>query len=128
MLVLCVGQAERAERRTRVGITITLPRALEAALQDAAEARDSSVEAFALEILGDAVGTGMVPSPEDVVAEIRALPAIAVPVANGSLADALQDAPEDPEFELETWRRQWAAVEAEMKALSRANDLAEGRR
>ena len=35
--------------------------------------------------------------------------------------------PEDPEFELETWRRQWSAVEAEMRALTRANDLAEGR-
>jgi hypothetical protein len=111
-----------------MGITITLPRPLEVALKDAAKARDSSVEEIALEILGNAIRADMAPSSEDVIAEIRALPAVAAPASNGSLADALRDAPEDPEFELEAWRRLWAVVEAEMKALSRANDLAEGRR
>jgi len=47
--------------------------------------------------------------------------------ATGSLAEALQDAPEDPDFDLETWTRQWDAIEAEMKAIDRANDIAEGR-
>jgi hypothetical protein len=48
-------------------------------------------------------------------------------VSSGSLAEALQNASEDPDFELETWRHEWFRVEAEMKALSRANDVAEGR-
>ena len=47
--------------------------------------------------------------------------------ATGSLAEALQNAPENPDFDLETWTRQWDAVEAEMKAIDRANDIAEGR-
>ncbi len=47
--------------------------------------------------------------------------------ATGSLADLLQDAPEDPDFDLETWTRQWEAIETEMKAIDRANDIAEGR-
>jgi prevent-host-death family protein len=45
--------------------------------------------------------------------------------ATGSLAEALQNAPEDPDFDLETWTRQWDAVEAEMKAIDRANDIVE---
>jgi prevent-host-death family protein len=47
--------------------------------------------------------------------------------ATGSLAEALKNAPEDPDFDLETWTRQWDAVEAEMKAIDRADDIAEGR-
>lgn len=110
-----------------MSITLTLPRALEAALRSAAEARDLSVEQLALDILGQAVSTTRAPSPEDVVAEIRSAPASAGPASGGSLAEALRSAAEDPEFELETWRHEWSTVEAEMNALSRANDLAEGR-
>ena len=51
-------------------------------------------------------------------------PATFVP---GSLAEALQNAPHDPDFDLETWTRQWDAIEAEMKAIDRADDIAEGR-
>ncbi len=47
--------------------------------------------------------------------------------ATASLADLLQDAPEDPDFDLETWTQQWNAVEAEIKAIDRADDIAEGR-
>ena len=51
----------------------------------------------------------------------------AIRPATGSLAEALQNAPEDPDFDLETWTRQWNALEAEMKAIDRADDIAEGR-
>ncbi len=51
----------------------------------------------------------------------------AIRPAAGSLAEALQNAPEDPDFDLETWTRQWDAIEAEMKAIDRADDIAEGR-
>jgi hypothetical protein len=44
-----------------------------------------------------------------------------------TLADLLRDAPEDPDFDLETWTQQWATIEAEMKVITRANDIAEGR-
>jgi hypothetical protein len=46
--------------------------------------------------------------------------------ATGLLAEALKNAPHDPDFDLETWTKEWAAVEAEIKAITRANDIAEG--
>ena len=49
--------------------------------------------------------------------------------AHGSLANALRAAaPENLDFDLAQWNHEWAAVEAEMKAVTRANDVAEGRR
>ncbi len=110
-----------------MSITITLPRNLEAELKSAAKARKSSIEELALALLGNAIKTILSPSPEDIVAEIRAAGPATAHLANGSLAEALRSAPEDPEFELETWRREWSTAEAEIKAVSRANDLAEGR-
>lgn len=63
------------------------------------------------------------------VAEIKATPPnpTAVRPATGSLAEALQNAPEDPDFDLESWMQQWDAIEAEIKAIDRADDIAEGR-
>ena len=111
-----------------MSVTITLPRNLETELRIAAEARRSSIEELALALLGQAVKAVFAPSPEDVVGEIRAAGPATVPSAGGSLAEALRSAPEDPDFELGAWRRGWSAVEAEMAALTRANDLAEGRK
>ncbi len=109
-----------------MSVTITLPQTLEAELESAAEARNSSIEELALAILGH-VMANRAPSPEDVADEIRAAPSAKAHPASGSLAEALRDAPEDHDFDLEVWRREWSAVETEMKALSRANALAEGR-
>ncbi|HET6386667.1 MAG TPA: hypothetical protein VFJ58_25020 [Armatimonadota bacterium] len=47
--------------------------------------------------------------------------------ASGSLADALRRADDDSDFDLDEWNKQWTAVEAETKALTRSNDIAEGR-
>jgi len=69
------------------------------------------------------------PSLEEVVAKIKATPSdpsnIHLPAQ--SLAELLADAPDDPSFDEGAWDREWAAVEAEMKDLTRANDRAEGR-
>jgi hypothetical protein len=43
------------------------------------------------------------------------------------LAEALRHAPDDPDFDLAAWNREWAAVEGELQTVTRANDLAEGR-
>ncbi len=110
-----------------MSVTITLPQALASELRDAAEAQSSSIEELALTILAHAVMASRAPSPEDVVAEIRAATPTTPRPANGSLAEALRDSPEDPNFDLEDWQREWSAVEAEMRALTRSNDLAEGR-
>jgi hypothetical protein len=63
------------------------------------------------------------------VERIKATPPnpAAIHPATASLAELLQNAPEDPDFDLATWTRQWAAIEAEMKAIDRADDIAEGR-
>jgi len=53
-------------------------------------------------------------------------PAIFHP-ATQSLADKLADSPVDPTFDAQGWNREWAQVEAEMKAITRANNVAEGR-
>lgn len=51
--------------------------------------------------------------------------------AQGSLEEylAASIASENPneEFDLKEWQRNWDAVEAEMKAVTKANDIAEGR-
>ncbi len=72
---------------------------------------------------------GNYPSLEEVVAKIRAMPSDPSNIhpATQSLAELLAASPEDPSFDLEEWNREWAAAEAEMKAITRANDRAEGR-
>ncbi len=63
------------------------------------------------------------------VERIKATPPnpAAIHPATASLAELLQNAPEDPDFDLETWTRHWDVIEAEMKAIDRADDMAEGR-
>lgn len=62
------------------------------------------------------------------LAEVRATPSnpAAIRPAKGSLAEALRAAPDDPEFDLGQWQRNWDVAEAEMKAITKENDLAEG--
>lgn len=57
------------------------------------------------------------------VERIKATPPnpAAIHHATPSLAEALENAPKDPDFDLETWTRQWTAIEAEMKAIDRAD-------
>ncbi|HRV95163.1 MAG TPA: type II toxin-antitoxin system Phd/YefM family antitoxin [Anaerolineae bacterium] len=53
-------------------------------------------------------------------------PAVVHP-ATASLSELLQNAPDDPDFDLESWTQQWQAIESQMKAIDRADDIAEGR-
>jgi hypothetical protein len=112
-------------------MTITLPLIGDLAerLQSEAEAQHITVENLALNILYDALGVeNTFPTPEEVVAKIKATPPNPAMIrpATGSLEEALLNAPEDPDFDLETWTRAWEAFEAQMKAIDRANDIAEG--
>jgi hypothetical protein len=69
-------------------------------------------------------------TPEETVELIRTVPPNPAQIrpAKVSLADLLQATPSDPTFDLETWRHQWSDVEAELRSLTRANEIAEGRR
>jgi hypothetical protein len=68
-------------------------------------------------------------TPEEAVDFIRTTPANPTQIrpATVNLADVLQAAPSDPTFNWENWQRQWSEVDAELKSLTRANDVAEGR-
>jgi hypothetical protein len=113
-------------------VTITLPDELAENLQTRAEAQQVSLAELIADLLNVAFAVEPdddFPTPEEVVAEIKATPPnpASIRPATGSLAEALQNAPQDPDFDLETWNKEWAAVEAEMRAITRANDIAEGR-
>mgnify|MGYP005725371167 CR=1 FL=1 len=113
-----------------MAINITLPKTLESQLQDQANASKLSLQEMVIEILTRALAAeDDYPTPEQVVAEIQATPKNpnSFRPASGSLADALRNAPEDPDFDLDTWNREWAAVEQEMKTTALANAIAEGR-
>lgn len=111
-------------------ITVTLPDELARDLQSRAEEKSISLDALVADLLTIALVNEVeaYPTLEEVVARIKATPPnpASIRPATGSLAEALQNAPDDPNFDLETWTQQWAAVEAEMKAITRANDIAEG--
>jgi hypothetical protein len=47
--------------------------------------------------------------------------------ATANLADVLNSETGYSCFELESWSRQWSSVEADLKAITRANDVAEDR-
>jgi hypothetical protein len=69
-------------------------------------------------------------TPEEAVERIRRTPANPgqIRLATVNLADVLRVAPTDPTLDAESWQRQWSEVEAELSSLTRANDIAEGRR
>lgn len=113
-----------------MSITITLPDDVQAQLQRAAESQHRSLEEVALDILANAaVADPAVPTPEEVVARIRATSPNpkSILAATASLAAALRNAPHVSDFDLGVWEHEWAAVESEIRARTRANDVAEGR-
>jgi predicted CopG family antitoxin len=113
-----------------VSVTITIPDDLAGRLQALAQVHNQSVDDLILSLLEASASEEAFPTPEEVVARIRATPPnpnnLRPPV--GSLAEYLaRPVPPDPNFNLEEWQREWDAVEAEMKAADRADDIAEGR-
>jgi hypothetical protein len=100
-------------------------------LKHRAEEKEMSVDDLVIDLLVNALTNELedYPSLEEVVARIKASPPNPANIhpATASLAELLLNAPEDPDFDLETWKRDWANVEAEIKAIERANDITEGR-
>ena len=118
-----------------MSVTITIPTDLTPQLRRVADAQGRTVEEMALAILradlrdepegGDDLDLDL----DAVVAAIRALPPNpqAIRPGRGSLADALADKLADEPFDLVVWEVDWAAVEEEMAAMTRADYRAEGR-
>jgi hypothetical protein len=109
-------------------LLIDLPKSTEENLREAARKQRLSPERLAAQILEDALAPDPFPTLEEVVAKIKALPTKPENVrpAVGSLQELLASDPEDAEFDLESWQEEWDRVEAEMKAITRANSIAEG--
>ena len=112
-----------------MAITITLEDDLVAGLENRAKKQQLSVEQFAISILSEAVEESESVTPQEAVTRIQTTPPNPSQIrpATANLADVLRAAPDDPCFDLENWNRQWSIVEAESKAITRANDIAEGR-
>jgi hypothetical protein len=113
----------------KMTITITLDEYLVAGLENKAKKQQLSVEQFAISILTEVVEEAESVTPREAAIRIQATvpnPAQVRP-ATANLADVLHAAPGDPCFDLESWNRQWSVVEAELKAITRANDVAERR-
>jgi hypothetical protein len=113
----------------QMAITIKLDDDLVAGLANRAKKQRVSVEQLAIGILTEAAQESEFVTPEEVVARTQATAPNASQIrsATANLADVLNSATGDPCFELESWSRQWSAVEAELKAITRANDVAEDR-
>jgi hypothetical protein len=110
-------------------ISITLNDELVAGLEPNAKQRQLSVEQLAIKILMDAVTGSRGLTPEEVVAKIQARRSqpISARTPSANLANLLGDSEIDPNFDQQKWRREWAAMEAEMKEMTKANNMAEGR-
>jgi hypothetical protein len=113
-----------------MSVTITLPDEIANPLQVQAEAKQVSLD----ELVTDLLTTVLSTEPEEdeleaLVARIKATPPnpTSIRPATGSLIEALKNSPEDPDFDLETWNREWAKIEAELKAINHADDIVEGR-
>ena len=113
-----------------MSVTITLPEEIAHTLQARAEAQHIALDTLVTNLLADTLAV----EPEDdgleaLVARIKATPPNLANIhpATKSLAELLLNSPEDPTFDLGTWNREWAKIEAEIKAINRADDLAEGR-
>lgn len=116
-------------------VTLELNQQVVKQFQEKAEAQDVSLEQLLVNILTEAADSPkndrtVHMTPEVVMAQVRALPPNpnSIIPAQGSLLEALQAGPEDPDFDLAAWDQQWAQVEAEIRAITIQNDIQEGRR
>jgi hypothetical protein len=111
-------------------LTITLSDTLVTQLRPKAKAQKLSLQELVEGFLRHIIKADEpYPTPEEVVAKIQATPPNPANIrpATGSLAQALQNAPDDPDFDLERWTREWSMIENEMKAITHSNSIAEGR-
>ncbi len=111
-------------------LLIHVSQELETRLKREASARALSPEAYALALLDNALLEHTTPTPEEVVAKIKAIPPNpqSIHPATASVAEVLRDMPPEPtDFDFEQWRREWETAEAELKRITREDDIAEGR-
>lgn len=114
-----------------MALILELPEQIEKQLQKQADSQALSPEVVALRLLQEALAPETIdpsPTPQEVVDKIKQLPPNpnAFRPAHGSLAEALENAPTDPDFDLAEWTKEWQLVEAELRAMTLNNSIAEG--
>ena len=109
---------------------ITLPDKIAQQVQSRAKAKGVSPDKLVVDIVRQAIEFDDDLGLEDLVAEIQAMPPnlASIRPARGSLLETLENAPGDPDFDQKTWDKAWEEVEAELKAITQADDIAEKRR
>ena len=112
---------------------ITLPDELSKRLIPQAAKQHMALDAYVIELLrplsDQLVPTIDVVPIEAIVARIKALPPV-MPATYPGIdppTHALARYVDDPGFDAARWDHQWATVEAEIKTMSRIDQLAEGR-
>lgn len=110
-------------------MTVTIPDGLAHQVQERARLWRRPPEDIVLDILRSAFTEPPIADVDEVVARIKSAPPNPhnIRKPHGALADVLRRESEDDDFDLDMWNREWAAVEAEIQAINRANDLAESR-
>lgn len=113
-------------------MTLTFPPNIAKQLEQLSQTQQISAEELALKFISEGLADVDLESNvelEQLVQEVQSMPPNpdAIIPAKGDLLSALQNSPEDPEFDLEQWQRQWSAVETEIQAVTRQNSVAEGR-
>lgn len=113
-----------------MSLTITLPDEIATKLQAHAEIQQKSVDDIVVNILGsaldDAASSGAL---EAVVLRIQSHPSDPSHIhpATQDLGELLKDVEREEPLDVAAWQSDWSKVEEEMKAITRANDIVEGR-
>jgi hypothetical protein len=112
---------------------IALPDELSERLKPQAADQHMALDAYVIELLhrfsSQPPTTVFVEPLEIIVARIKTLPPSAAKLYPGTNARTgmLARFVEDTTFDAEGWNRQWASIEADMKAVSRIDRMTEGR-
>lgn len=105
-------------------VTIQLGNPLLEQLQYKAKILHLSMEELVLDILNDAFeDEEPFPTPEEVALKIKNTPPNPANFrpAVGNLAEALQKIPSDPDFDMDSWMKEWHRFEQELEDLDRRN-------
>lgn len=115
-----------------MALQISLPDELAGELTRRASQQRRTAQEIVIDLLNGLLGiekTDEFETLEQVVARIQSLPhnPAALRPAQGSLADALRNAPTDESFDLKEWQKEWAEVETEIREMTVLDDIRDGR-
>ena len=110
-------------------LSIALSDTLEQKLNNEAKKRKLTPEQVVIDILARVFDDDSTLTVSEVVTRIKATPPNPAMITQpqGSLVEALRSGPVDPNFDLNTWEREWAAAEKELKRINLLDDMTEGR-